>query len=83
LVVDDVGELPLALEGAADHYDHRLEDDHWGQPGNLFWKMTPGKNSCSSKTRLAQSMALRRFWSGMLRTAEDPILSMAMVCHKH
>ena len=26
---------------AADHYDHRLEDDHWEQPGNLFRKMTP------------------------------------------
>jgi catalase len=31
----------LALEGDADHYDHRLEDDHWEQPGNLFRKMTP------------------------------------------
>jgi catalase len=29
------------LEGNADHYDHRLEDDHWEQPGNLFRKMTP------------------------------------------
>jgi catalase len=32
-------ELPLALEGNADHYDHRLEEDHWEQPGNLFRKM--------------------------------------------
>jgi catalase len=32
----------LALDGdAADHYDHRLEDDHWDQPGNLFRKMSP------------------------------------------
>ena len=29
------------LEGDADHYDHRLEEDHWEQPGNLFRKMTP------------------------------------------
>jgi catalase len=33
-------DLPLALEGDANHYDHRLENDHWEQPGNLFRKMT-------------------------------------------
>src|SRR5712672_1267317 len=37
----EYADLPLALEGNADHYDHRLEDDHWEQPGNLFRKMTP------------------------------------------
>jgi catalase len=37
----EYAELPLALEGDADHYDHRLVDDHWEQPGNLFRKMTP------------------------------------------
>src|ERR1700723_281643 len=31
----------LALEGDANHYDQRLEDDHWEQPGNLFRLMTP------------------------------------------
>jgi catalase len=34
---------PLKLEGDASHYDHRLEDDHWEQPGNLFRKMTPAQ----------------------------------------
>ena len=34
-------DLPLALEGDANHYDRRLEDDRWEQPGNLFRKMTP------------------------------------------
>ncbi len=34
-------DLPLALEGDANHYDHRLEDDHWEQPGSLFRKMSP------------------------------------------
>ncbi|WP_206240060.1 catalase [Novosphingobium terrae] len=29
-------EPPLALEGDADHWDHRVDDDHWEQPGNLF-----------------------------------------------
>jgi catalase len=37
----EYADLPLTLEGDADHYDHRLEDDHWEQPGNLFRKMTP------------------------------------------
>ncbi|BBD97025.1 catalase [Sphingobium amiense] len=32
---------PLPLSGAATHYDHRLDDDHYLQPGNLFRKMTP------------------------------------------
>jgi catalase len=35
-------DLPLPLDGGdADHYDHRLEPDHWEQPGNLFRKMIP------------------------------------------
>ncbi|MEA2261002.1 MAG: catalase, partial [Acidobacteriaceae bacterium] len=38
----EYADLPLALDGdAADHYDHRLEEDHWEQPGILFRKMTP------------------------------------------
>src|ERR1700761_7792478 len=37
----EYAEPPLALEGDARHYDHRLEDDHWEQPGNLFRMMTP------------------------------------------
>jgi catalase len=38
----EFAEPPLALDGdAADHYDHRLEEDHWEQPGNLFRKMNP------------------------------------------
>jgi catalase len=37
----EYADLPLALNGDASHYDHRLVDDHWEQPGNLFRKMTP------------------------------------------
>src|ERR1700691_3701064 len=37
----EYADVPLALEGDANHYDHRSEDDHWEQPGNLFRKMTP------------------------------------------
>ena len=38
----EYAEPALALDGEpADHYDHRLVEDHWEQPGNLFRKMTP------------------------------------------
>jgi len=32
----EFAEPPLPIEGNADHYDHRIDDDHWEQPGNLF-----------------------------------------------
>jgi catalase len=31
----------MSIEGDAAHFDHRVDDDHWEQPGNLFRKMTP------------------------------------------
>ncbi|MCD0503226.1 catalase [Bordetella petrii] len=34
-------EPPLALDGAADHWDHRVDEDHYEQPGNLFRLMSP------------------------------------------
>src|SRR5271156_2673320 len=36
----EYAEPALALDGDARHYDHRLEEDHWEQPGNLFRKLT-------------------------------------------
>jgi len=35
----DFSEPPLKVAGDADHWDHRLDDDHWEQPGNLFRNM--------------------------------------------
>jgi len=35
----DFKEPPLAVHGAADHWDHRVDDDHFEQPGNLFRMM--------------------------------------------
>jgi catalase len=35
----EAGEPPLALEGAAAHFDHRLDDDPYEQPGALFRAM--------------------------------------------
>jgi catalase len=34
-----LNEPPLEIAGAADHWDHRVDDDHYQQPGNLFRKM--------------------------------------------
>jgi catalase len=35
-----LNEPPLALTGDAAHWDHRVDEDHWQQPGNLFRKMS-------------------------------------------
>jgi catalase len=35
----DFAEPPV--EGDAARLDHRVDDDHWEQPGKLFRKMTP------------------------------------------
>ena len=32
----DFAEPPLSLEGAADHWNHRVDDDYYSQPGKLF-----------------------------------------------
>jgi len=37
----DFSEPPLAIEGAADHWNHRVDEDYYSQPGNLFRLMTP------------------------------------------
>lgn len=36
----DFSEPPLAIEGAADHWNHREDEDYYSQPGNLFRLMT-------------------------------------------
>lgn len=40
--IDHAPELaapPITIEGAADHWDHRVEEDHFEQPGNLLRMM--------------------------------------------
>ena len=39
----ELAEPLLKLEGAAAHYDHRVDEDHFEQPGNLFRMMTPAQ----------------------------------------
>jgi catalase len=36
----DWREPPLKISGAAGHWDHRLDEDHFEQPGNLFRLMS-------------------------------------------
>jgi catalase len=36
-------EPPLSLEGAADHWNHRVDEDYFSQPGALFRLMTPAQ----------------------------------------
>jgi catalase len=36
-----LNEPPLEITGAAAHWDHRVDDDHWQQSGDLFRKMNP------------------------------------------
>jgi len=37
----EFAEPALGLEGAADHWDHRTDDDYYSQPGKLFRLMKP------------------------------------------
>jgi len=39
----DFREPPLSLEGAADHWNHRVDDDYYSQPALLFRKMSPAQ----------------------------------------
>ncbi|CAB3748572.1 catalase [Paraburkholderia humisilvae] len=39
----DFREPPLSIEGAADHWNHRVDDDYFSQPGALFRKMSPAQ----------------------------------------
>ncbi|NQE63239.1 catalase [Caulobacter sp. RHG1] len=39
----ELAEPPLALDGATAHWDHRLDDDHYQQPGDLFRLMNPAQ----------------------------------------
>jgi catalase len=37
------GEPPLPVAGDAAHWDHRVDEDHWEQPGRLFRLMSPAQ----------------------------------------
>lgn len=39
----DFREPPLSIEGAADHWNHRVDEDYYSQPRALFRLMTPAQ----------------------------------------
>lgn len=39
----DFSEPPLSIEGAAGHWDHRIDEDYYSHPGKLFRLMTPAR----------------------------------------
>jgi catalase len=39
----DFAEPPMPIDGEGAHWDHRVDDDHWEQPGDLFRLMTPAQ----------------------------------------
>lgn len=41
----EFAEPPLSLEGAADHWNHRADEDYYSQPGKLFRLMTAEKQA--------------------------------------
>jgi catalase len=49
----------LPIEGAAGHWDHRVDDDHWEQPGALFRNMSPEQKQalCDNTARNMRGIA--------------------------
>jgi len=58
----DFSEPPLDLQGYADHWDHREDDDYFSQAGDLFRLMTP-----------AQQQALFANTAGSMANVPDEI----------
>jgi catalase len=56
----DFAEPPTPIDGDAAHWDHRVDDDHWEQPGNLFRKMTLAQRKvlCENTARAMGDAAL-------------------------
>ncbi|MDL2406835.1 catalase [Rhizobium calliandrae] len=57
-------EPPLAISGDADHWDHRVDVDHFEQPGNLFRLMSPQQQQVlfqnTARAMQGVSMAVRQ-----------------------
>jgi catalase len=58
-------EPALKIDGAADHWNHRVDEDYYSQPGALFRLMSPGQrlalfeNTARSLGRASQEVQLR------------------------
>jgi len=56
----DLSEPPLAIEGDAGHWDHRVDDDYFSQPGALFRLMSPEQKQilCENTARQLGAAAI-------------------------
>ena len=61
----DYREPPLSLEGAADHWNHRVDDDYYSQTGVLFRNMSP-----------AQQHVLFENTARALQGVSDPVVQL-------
>jgi catalase len=57
----DFSEPPLKINGDAGHWDHRIDDDYFSQPGNLFRLMTPEKRAILFKNTAANVGGAQKF----------------------
>lgn len=57
----DFSEPPLALEGAAGHWDHREDADYFSQPGNLFRLMSTDQQKALFNNTAAAMGGAERF----------------------
>ena len=55
----DFREPPLSLEGAADHWNHRVDEDYYSQPGALFRLMSRAQQQvlCDNTARALQGVS--------------------------
>ncbi|WP_168789594.1 catalase [Paraburkholderia aromaticivorans] len=61
----DFREPPLSLEGAADHWNHRVDDDYYSQTGVLFRSMSA-----------AQQQVLFENTARALQSVSDPVVQL-------
>jgi catalase len=72
-----LAEPPLPLRGAAAHCDHRVDEDHFEQPGNLFRKRSPAqKRALFENTARAFGDAREEVSSSTSMTARGPLSTM-------
>jgi catalase len=80
----EYADLPLLIEGYADHYDQHLDDHYWGQPGNLVRKTTPEQQQLPfDNTARAIKGASQEVLERHVRNWEEPMLLMAKVSLEH
>jgi catalase len=69
-----LNEPPLEIDGSAAHWDHRVDDDHYQQPGNLFRLMTAKQKQAlfenTARATAGIPDAIVQRWIGLCMTAD-------------